>query len=129
MGGRSSGSRDATMRNLLAENLEKAATKRTVAAITDRGQGQGEANTEVADADAKPPAMVQVQGAVQVAAASEPGLDAMQAPRLAAPAKPSLMAAAAANLSGQLKPEAQARSEAQAKPEPAPLTSGVIQSQ
>ena len=41
---------------------------------------------------------VQVQGAVQVAAASEPGLDAMQAPRVAAPAKPSLMAAAAANL-------------------------------
>src|SRR5947208_11794034 len=33
LGGRSGGSRDATMRNLLAENLEKAATKRTVAAI------------------------------------------------------------------------------------------------
>jgi D-alanyl-D-alanine carboxypeptidase len=121
LGGRSGGSRDATMRSLLAENLEKGATKRTVAAINERGQG--EANTGVADADAKPPAMVQVQGAVQVAAASEPGLDAMQAPRVAAPAKPSLMAAAAANLSGQAKPEAQA------KPEPAPLTSGVIQSQ
>jgi D-alanyl-D-alanine carboxypeptidase len=121
LGGRSGGSRDATMRSLLAENLEKGATKRTVAAINERGQG--EANTGIADADAKPPAMVQVQGAVQVAAASEPGLDAMQAPRVAAPAKPSLMAAAAANLSGQAKPEAQA------KPEPAPLTSGVIQSQ
>ena len=80
LGGRSGGSRDATMRSLLAENLEKGATKRTVAAINERGQG--EANTEVADADAKPPAMVQVQGAVQVAAASEPGLDAMQAPRV-----------------------------------------------
>jgi D-alanyl-D-alanine carboxypeptidase len=128
LGGRSGGSRDATMRSLLAENLDKAATRRTVAAITDRGPG--EANAEVAEADAavKPVAMVQVQGAVQVAAASEPGLDAMQAPRLA-PAKPSLIAAAAANLSGQLKPDTQARPEAQAKPEPAPLTSGVIQSQ
>src|SRR3954471_895337 len=65
LGGRSGGSRDATMRSLLAENLEKGATKRTVAAINERGQG--EANTGVAEADAKPPAMVQVQGAVQVA--------------------------------------------------------------
>src|SRR5512132_189219 len=36
LGGRSGGSRDATMRSLLAENLEKAATTRTVAAITER---------------------------------------------------------------------------------------------
>src|ERR1700712_3283179 len=36
LGGRSGGSRDAIMRNLLAENLEKGATKRTVAAITER---------------------------------------------------------------------------------------------
>ena len=36
LGGRSGGSRDATMRNLLAENLEKGATTRTVAAITER---------------------------------------------------------------------------------------------
>ena len=35
MGGRSGGSRDAIMRSLLAENLEKAASTRTVAAITD----------------------------------------------------------------------------------------------
>src|SRR5438445_46595 len=35
LGGRSGGSRDAIMRNLLAENLEKAAPKRTVAAITN----------------------------------------------------------------------------------------------
>ena len=38
LGGRSGGSRDAIMRNLLAENLEKAATKRTVAAITERSR-------------------------------------------------------------------------------------------
>jgi D-alanyl-D-alanine carboxypeptidase len=120
LGGRSGGSRDATMRSLLAENLEKAATKRTVAAITERGPG--EANVEVAEAETAKPAMVQVQGAVQVAA--EPSLNAMQTTRSVASAKPSLMAAAAAAL-----PPAQPKPEVQTKPEPAPLTSGVIQSQ
>ena len=38
LGGRSGGSRDAIMRNLLAENLDKAATTRTVAAITERNR-------------------------------------------------------------------------------------------
>src|SRR4051795_1099834 len=47
LGGRSGGSRDATMRNLLAENLEKAATRRTVAAITERSPAEGA--TEVAE--------------------------------------------------------------------------------
>src|SRR2546421_4518375 len=51
LGGRSGGSRDATMRNLLAENLEKAATKRTVAAITERGAS--DANADVAEAEAQ----------------------------------------------------------------------------
>src|ERR1700716_3950232 len=75
LSGRSGGSRDATMRNLLAENLEKAATKRTVAAIPERGPG--EANADVAEADpASTPQSGQVQGAVQVAA-SEPGLEAL----------------------------------------------------
>src|SRR5689334_16018399 len=90
LGGRSGGSRDATMRSLLAENLEKAATKRTVAAITERNPG--DSNTEVAEADASRP-MVQAQGAVQVSASAEPGLDAMAVTRAVAPAKPSLMAA------------------------------------
>jgi D-alanyl-D-alanine carboxypeptidase len=120
LGGRSGGSRDATMRSLLAENLEKAATKRTVATIAERGPG--EANVEVAEAETAKPAMVQVQGAVQVVA--EPSLEAMQTTRSVAPAKPSLMAAAAAAL-----PPAQPKPEVQARPEPAPLTSGVIQSQ
>src|SRR3954462_3421280 len=35
MGGRSGGSRDAAMRSLLAENVDKGATRRTVAAITE----------------------------------------------------------------------------------------------
>ena len=47
LGGRSGGSRDAAMRNLLAENLEKAATKRTVAAITERNPS--DSNTDVAE--------------------------------------------------------------------------------
>jgi len=121
LGGRSGGSRDATMRSLLAENLEKAATKRTVAAITERNPG--ESNVEVAEADTSKP-MVQAQGAVQVSASAEPGLDAMAVTRSVASAKPSLMAAAAAAL-----PPPQPRPEVQAKPEPAPLTSGVIQTQ
>ena len=48
--------------------------------------------------------------------------------RSIAPAKPSLMAAAAAALPAAAKPEP-SRFEPQAKPEPAPLTSGVIQTQ
>jgi D-alanyl-D-alanine carboxypeptidase len=120
LGGRSGGSRDATMRSLLAENLEKAATKRTVAAIAERGAG--DANAEVAEGE--PKATVQAQGAVQVSAAAEPSLEAMQASRSVTPAKPSLMAAAAAAL-----PPSQPKPEVQAKPEPAPLTSGVIQTQ
>ena len=49
IGGRSGGSRDAIMRNLLAENLEKASTKRTVAAITEHNPS--DTNVEVADAE------------------------------------------------------------------------------
>jgi D-alanyl-D-alanine carboxypeptidase len=120
LGGRSGGSRDAIMRNLLAENLEKGATKRTVAAITERGPG--EANAEVAEA---PQAAVQSQGAVQVAAGENTGFEPQT--RSVAPAKPSLMAAAAAALP-PLPAKPQTKAEA-AKPEPAPLTSGVIQTQ
>jgi D-alanyl-D-alanine carboxypeptidase len=120
LGGRSGSSRDATMRSLLAENLEKGATRRTVAAITERNPA--EANSEVAEAETAR-ATVQAQGAVQVAASSEPGLDVMQPAGSPAHAKPSLMAAAAAALPPQPKPAVHA------KPEPAPLTSGVIQTQ
>jgi D-alanyl-D-alanine carboxypeptidase len=114
LGGRSGGSRDSIMRNLLAENLDKGATKRTVAAITERNPGDG--SVEVAEAET-----VQVNGAI---AAAEPPLAAPPVTRSIAPAKPSLLAAAAAAL-----PPPPARFEPQAKPEPAPLTSGVIQTQ
>ena len=70
MGGRSSGSRDAIMRSLLAENLEKASTTRTVAAITERNPA--DANADVAEdvARSRPTQTVQVQGAVQIASGS-----------------------------------------------------------
>ncbi|MGB8400293.1 D-alanyl-D-alanine carboxypeptidase family protein, partial [Bradyrhizobium sp.] len=119
LGGRSGGSRDAIMRNLLAENLEKAATKRTVAAIAERNAS--DANADVADASSRPTETVQVKGAV-AAASTESALAAPPPMRTAAPAKPSLMAAAAAAL-----PAAPAKVEQQARPEPAPLTNGVIQ--
>jgi len=123
LGGRSGGSRDATMRNLLAENLEKGATKRTVAAITERNGSDG--TVDVAQAEtASPPAE-----SGNALFAAEPGLAALQTTRSIAPSKPSLLAAAAAALpSLPAKPE-QNKLEAQARPEPAPLTNGVIQTQ
>ena len=69
LGGRSGGSRDAIMRNLLAENLEKAATKRTVAAITERNSADANADVAEAEAASRPTQTVQAQGAVQVASA------------------------------------------------------------
>jgi D-alanyl-D-alanine carboxypeptidase len=116
LGGRSSGSRDATMRNLLAENLEKAATRRTVAAITERNPA--EANAQVAEdqARSRPERAVQVDGAVQVAsAAPEP---TVLPPERPAHLTRSLIAASTAALPPK-----------QTKPEPAPLTSGVIDTQ
>jgi D-alanyl-D-alanine carboxypeptidase len=120
LGGRSGGSRDAIMRNLLAENLEKAATKRIVAAITERKASDANADVAEAEAESRPTQMVQAQGAgqgaVQVASAStEPAA----APPVgsAAPVTRSILAAATAAVPPQ------------AKAEPAPLTNGVIQTQ
>lgn len=122
LGGRSGGSRDAIMRNLLAENLDKGATTRTVVAVTERNGA--DANTDVADASdtpARPPAQVQ--------AAAAPAPEAAPS-RLAA--RLSTLAAATAAM-----PPAQHRVEAskpevrptESKIEPAPLTNGVISSQ
>jgi D-alanyl-D-alanine carboxypeptidase len=105
MGGHSAGSRDTIMRSLLAENLEKASPRRTVAALTERSP-VSETNIEVTEAEV---------------AAPEPA---------APPAQPALVAArpaAAASLMFQPKTEMQAKIEA--KVDPAPLTSGVIQTQ
>jgi D-alanyl-D-alanine carboxypeptidase len=117
LGGRSGGSRDATMRNLLAENLEKAATKRTVAAIAERNASDANADVAEAEAESRPTRTVQAPGVVQVTSTSTEPV-AAPAVRPAAPATRSVIAEAAA-----------AVPPAQAKPEPAPLTSGVIQTQ
>src|SRR6202035_4603683 len=113
MGGRSGSSRDAIMRNLLAENLDKASTKRTVAAIAERNPS--DTNVEVADAETPAPAAQPIQSApVSI---------------VPAPSRP----AAAASLMSQARADASSvKSDAkneQAKTEPAPLTSGVIQAQ
>src|SRR3954447_8432712 len=115
MGGRSGGSRDAAMRSLLAENLDKAATRRTVAAITERSPSDANADVAEDQAQSRPTQMVQVQGAMQVAsAAPEEAAPMRQAPVT----RPSIIA----NTTAALPPT-------QSKPEPAPLTSGVIQTQ
>ena len=122
LGGRSAGSRDAIMRTLLAENLEKASTKRTVVAITERNP----AETDAAQAEAatQPAQAVQVQGPVQVAAVSaEPA--ALPASRSAAPAARTVTSTAAA-LS---KSEPKSEPTSEPRSEPAPLTNGVIQTQ
>ena len=119
LGGRSGGSRDTIMRGLLAENLEKAATKRSVAAITERNSSDANADVAEADAASRPTQTVQAQGAVQVASV-EPA--AAPAARATAPATRSLLAAAAAAI-----PQPQARTEP--RTEPAPFTNGVIQAQ
>lgn len=119
LGGRSGSSRDAIMRNLLAENLDKGATTHTVAAITERNGA--DANTDVADASEAP-----ARSAPQVQPAAPEAAPSRLASRLSA------LAAATAAM-----PPAQPRSEAnkpevrptESRIEPAPLTNGVIASQ
>jgi D-alanyl-D-alanine carboxypeptidase len=94
------------MRNLLAENLEKAATNRTVAAIAERNPS--DVNSDVADA-APQPAQIQV-----ASAPPEP----VTPPPARSRATRSVIGEAAAAVPPP-----------QAKPEPAPLSSGVIQAQ
>src|SRR5207237_102138 len=85
--GRSGGSRDATMRNLLAENLEKGATKRTVAAIPERNPRAGTVDMAEAETASRPAEPAQSGGAVS---AAEPALAAAPTTRSIAPANPSL---------------------------------------
>ena len=122
LGGRSGSSRDAIMRNLLAENLEKASSKRTVAAITERGSS-AEGSVDVASVDDDAPTAPAAQ------ASSAPVSIAPAPPRPAAAA--SLMAQARADASqakSDVKPD-QTKTTEQVRTEPAPLTSGVLQAQ
>jgi D-alanyl-D-alanine carboxypeptidase len=126
LGGRSGGARDAAMRNLLAENLDKGATRRTVAAITERNPSESATEVAEAEAQARPIETKQVNGAIQVAAATPVAAEPLSEPpaRPATPAaRPSVFAAATAALP-PAAPMPQAR-----KPEPGPLNSGVIQSE
>ena len=105
MGGRSSGSRDATMRSLLAENVDRAATVRTAAAITEHNVADNTADT----GDDMP----EGRATSRQAAASEPAVHA--------PA-PASRIALLAQATAAVPP-------AQRRVDPAPLTSGVIQTQ
>jgi D-alanyl-D-alanine carboxypeptidase len=117
LGGRSGGSRDAIMRNLLAENLDKGATNHTVVAVAERNSA--DTSTDVADASDAP---ARPAAPVQVATAPVPEAPAPRpASRLSA-----LAAATAAMPPAQPKPEAKPM---ESKIEPAPLTNGVISSQ
>ena len=117
LGGRSGGSRDATMRGLLAENLEKAATKRTVAAISERNSSDANADVAEVEAASRPTQTVQVQGAGQGAVQAATA-EASPTRSTAPVSRSSVLAAAAAAVPSP-----------QAKTEPAPFTNGVIQSQ
>ena len=121
MGGRSGGSRDAIMRGLLAENLSKAATTRTVAAIAERNGA--DAPVEVAQA-ARQPAPAPV---AQPEAAVSP--DSWTPPAMRTP--PAAKVTAALAQATAAVPPVQPKIEAKAEPkiEPAPLTAGVIQTQ
>jgi D-alanyl-D-alanine carboxypeptidase len=118
MGGHSAGSRDGIMRNLLAENLEKASTRRTVAAITERSPSDA-SDVDVADDDEAAPTTP-----TPPSVSSTPVTIAPAAPRPSAAA--SLMSQAKAEV--PTKADQTTKTE-QAKIEPAPLTSGVIQTQ
>src|SRR5262249_30717032 len=72
LGGRSGGSRDAIMRNLLAENLRKAASTRTIAAITDRNADPAPLEIPSADPDGDALQAVQNQPAAAQGQAQAP---------------------------------------------------------
>jgi D-alanyl-D-alanine carboxypeptidase len=115
MGGHSGSSRDAIMRNLLAENLEKASTKRTVAAIAERNPS--DTSVDVADAEE---------------AAPTPAAQPVQSAPVSITPAPSRPAAAASLMSQARADASSVKSDAKTEPaktEPAPLTNGVLQAQ
>ncbi len=116
MGGRSGGSRDAIMRNLLAENLEKATTKRTVAAIAERNAS--DADTGAAETEAT------LQPAARVSASPSKASTTTVAAAFTQP-----KADGKSDGKSDASPETRSDAKSEAKSEPAPLTSGVIQTQ
>jgi len=139
LGGRSGGSRDAIMRNLLAEHLERGATKRTVAAITENGApvavAQADDDEPVAAAAPVPAAKPQLKPVESktvelkpTAAASD--YDAEGAPVIR-PTAPIQLATAAPETIAAPSAAAQAQANAVATPQQrmAPLTNGVVSQQ
>ncbi len=127
MGGRSGGSRDAIMRSLLAENLEKASTRRSVAAINERNPADSNIDVAETEPSARP---IQLQGnAVQAASVSAETAGTSRSPvsssRTTTPAVNAASAQSKADANSDLKNSTKFES----KSEPAPLTSGVIQTQ
>src|SRR5258707_1611588 len=66
MGGRSGGSRGAPIRSLLAENLGKASTTRTLAAIMERNASEANADVSEAKTESPPTPTVHAPGALLV---------------------------------------------------------------
>jgi D-alanyl-D-alanine carboxypeptidase len=125
MGGRSGGSRDAIMRGLLAENLSKAATNRTVAAITERNGT--DAPIEVAEAAPQPKPASAPAPVVQQEAAVSP--DSWTPPAMRTPPAAKVTAALAEATAAVPPTQPKLEQKAEPKIEPAPLTAGVIQTQ
>ena len=139
LGGRSGGSRDAIMRNLLAEHLERGATKRTVAAITENGApvavAQADDDEPVATAAPAPAAKPQIKPVESktvelkpTAATNEFDAEGNAAPRPVAPVQ---LATAAPETVAAPSAAAQAQANAIATPQQrmAPLTNGVVSQQ
>ena len=141
MGGHSGGSRDAIMRNLLAENLEKASAKRTVAAIAEHNSAAS--RTDVAEGENAAPASTGGQVIAQGTFATEQGAQAVS--RSTSRSMTTVATAAMTQLKAEPKSESpksespksespkaetpRAESKPEPKTEPAPLTNGVIQTQ
>jgi len=117
MGGRSGSSRDATMRSLLAENFEKAATKRTVAAITERNSAGEDAAMTEAENGSRSALSIEDKGSIEVASASQENDDIAPPARANASSRPAIAVATPA------------ASAPPAKAVTAPLTNGLIQMQ
>ena len=117
MGGRSASSRDGVMRGLLAEHMNEASTKRTVAAIAERPEGKA-FDDRVAGLDPS-------QRDADITAATDDG-PGVQRDNGAI----STLPATTATVSPQTKVAAAAAPQQAASPQhPAPLTNGVISSQ
>ncbi len=118
MGGRSASSRDGIMRSLLAEHMDEASTKRTVAAIAERPEGKS-FDDRVAGLDPS-------QRDADVTATADDGANA-QRDNAAISTLPTTTATGASQT--KVAAAAPVPQQAAAPQRPAPLTNGVISTQ